>query len=619
MSNHPYRGLDILAILLAVLFFSLPLIYWPFFLEAASLPRYFMIGCVSASGLAMWVWAVRYNSVSVVWHPSFWLILAFFGWAAVSTIWSPDAGTSLIELSQLAAMIILALLGMQIANQRKFTTWILPALFTGALITALIGIGQYFGFNPLGFRLNEKNIAATFINRNHAAVYFDLVIPLALIGIVYFRNHKYCVLSTATFSFSIAFLLVNKSRGSLLALVVSLLVLFVILLINKPFRQLIIEKLTPKRHYLIIVLIIPLLVLILPSSSKQQIKWNTGLLEQKVDYSTGLRLNAYINTLPLIAQQPLTGSGYGGFRMSFQPYATSLRSNLRLTENTAMGTLHNDPLQYLVELGLPGFILVIFIFFTVLRNAWPSKKLQNDPDKDILKLGLLLAIVAVGIHACVDFPLRLPTSAAFFWFYLGSILGLAVSKTPTYTISPLLRRLLFGTGLSLLFFTFGFYYQYFKGSYDLYIATSSMLKRDCPAAITAIERSFSNFSLNYVAQNRYAQIYTLCNLSLATKIQAMDLILDYDPSNLRARLTRGVLYVEQRNLDDAEADLLYVTDILPHRPLAYVALGDVAVLKHDYSAAEHYYSAGLKRDPNNSHAKKMLRKLQNAEEQSVPG
>jgi O-antigen ligase len=610
LSNLPNRSLDNLAILLGVLFFILPLLYWPGFLEAASLPRYFVLGIISALGVSMWAWAAWHKSAPFVWHRSFWLILAFFGWAAISTGWSPDAGTSLIEISQLAGMVMLAFLGMQTASERRFSSWILPTLLAGSLITAIIGIGQHFGFNPMGFRLNEKHIAATFINRNHAAVYFDLIIPLALIGIIYFRRTKHCILSATTAGFGIAFLLVNKNRGSLVAFSITLLVFLLILVTNKPFRQIVGERLLPQRRYLSIVLIIPLLVVVLPSNSVEKLHWNTKLLEQKIDSSTKIRLNAYINALPLIAQQPLTGSGYGGFRMSFRPYTTAIRPRATLTENQVMGALHNDPLQYLVELGLPGFTLALLIFFITLRITWPLREPRQKPDNDILKLGLLLAIMAAGVHACVDFPLRLPSSAALFWFFLGSLLGLTAKTTQAIAISPLLQKLLLGTGLGLLLFTLGFYFQYFQGSHNLYIATARIQKNDCPAAIGAIERSFSAFSLNYVTQNRYAQIYSQCNLPVETKLQAMDLVLAYDPTNVRARLTRGALYLEQRNVSEAEKDLLYVVDILPHRPLAYLALGDAAVLKHDYSAARHYYSAGLKRDPNNSYAQEMLHKLQ---------
>jgi O-antigen ligase len=610
LTTHTNRNLDNLAVLLAVLFFTLPLIYWPGFLEAASLPRYFVVGVFSAIGLLIWALAAWRNSVLLIWQHSFWLILAFFSWAAISTTWSPDSGTSLIEISQLGSMIILAFLGLQLANHRRFTSLLLPALLTGGLIAALIGIGQHFGFNPVDFRLNDKNIASTFINRNHAAVYFDLIIPLALIGILYYRKNRYCVLSATTASVSIAFMLLSKSRGSLLSFAIILLVFFLMLMANKPLRQLIIERLFINRRYVAIILLVPLLVTFLPSASELQAKWDTSLLEQKVDSDTTFRLNAYINTLPLIVQQPLTGSGYGGFRMSFRPYATSTRPLVWLTENKAIGALHNDPLQYFVELGLLGFTLVVLIFLTSLRNAWPPRKIEKDPDKQLLKIGLLLAIVATGIHACVDFPLRLPSSAALFWFFLGSLLGLTAKIPQSITISPLLQKLLLGTGLGLLLFTLGFYFNYFHGSHNLYIATARIQKNDCPGAIEAIERSFSAFSLNYVTQNRYAQIYTLCNLPVETKLQAMDLVLAYDPTNVRARLTRGALYLEQRNVSEAEKDLLYVVDILPHRPLAYLALGDAAMLKHDYSAARHYYSAGLKRDPNNSYAQEMLHKLQ---------
>ena len=565
----------------------------------------------------LWAWVAWRQAIPLAWQHIFWLILAFFGWAAISTSWSPDPGSSLTEISQLGYMVILAFFGMQLATQREFVAWILPALLAGALIAALIGIGQHYGFNPFGLRMNERNIAATFINRNHAAVYFDLIIPLALFGIIYFRNNKYCILSATTTGASIAFLLVNKNRGSLLAFVISLIVLIGILLSNKPLRQLVIERLLSHRRALAIVVIIPLLVAFIPSTSNQQPQWNTQPLEKGLDSSSQIRLNAYINALPLVAQQPITGSGYGGFRMSYRPYTTAIRPQNSLTENNVIGALHNDPLQYLVELGLPGFTLAVLIFFMILRNAWPSRKSLNNPANEILRLGLLLAIVAAGIHACVDFPLRLPGSAALFWFFLGSLLGLSKNRQPL-SINPLIQKLLFGTGLGVLLFTLAFYFQYFRGSHHLYIATARIQKNDCPAAVSAIERSLSTFSLNYVTQNRYAQIYTLCRqLPLTTRIQTMNLVLTYDPTNVRARLTRGALYMEQRNLLEAEKDLLYVTDILPYRPLAYVVLGDVAVLKHNYPVAEHYYTAGLKRDPNNSHAKEMLRKLQETKEQSA--
>lgn len=610
MINTSNHHLNSAVVLLALLFFSLPLIYWPGFLEAASLPRYFVIGIASAIGLTLWALTPLRKSVLVVWQRSFWLILAFFGWAAISTAWSPDPGTSLIEISQLAGMITLAFLGMQLANNDKFKSLLIPALLAGSLLAAMIGVGQHFGFNPFGLRLHPHNIASTFINRNHAAVYFDLIVPLAFAGILLYRSPKCLTLSAVSAGFAVAFLLVNKSRGSLLALTITIAVFLIFLITNKPLRTVVMERLTSKTRYVALALIIPLAIVLLPSSSDMQAEWETSLLEQKIDPSSRMRLNAYLNSLPLIAEQPLTGTGYGGFRMGYRPYSASLRPLTALQENNVMGALHSDPLQYFVELGVPGGILALLILFTTLHSAWPSYNQAGSNDKQIIKLGLLLTILVGGIHACVDFPLRLPTSAALFWFYLGSLLGLTTKQNNTTTISPALKKIFIVLGTISLLFTFSFYYHYFQSSHNLYIATARIQKNDCPTAVTAIERSFSAFSLNYVTQNRYAQIYTVCNLPVATKLQAMDLVLAYDPTNVRARLTRGALYIQQRNMIEAEKDLLYVVNILPHRPLAYLALGDAAVLKHDYSAARHYYSASLKRDPNNSYAREMLNKLE---------
>lgn len=603
-------NLNSIVILLAILFFSLPLIYWPGILEAASLPRYFSVALASSLGFIFWAVYSLNRTIPVVWHSNFWLVLGFFSWAAISTAWSPDPGTSLIEISQLASMITLAFLGMQLANNNKFKSLLIPALLAGSLVTALIGIGQHFGFNPFGLRLHPHNIASTFINRNHAAVYFDLIPPLAVASILLYKSPKYLTLSAASAGFAVAFLLINKSRGSLLALTVTIALFLILLITNKPLRTVVMERLTSKIRYVALALIIPLVIILIPISSDKQAEWQTSLLEQKIDSSSKARLNAYLNSLPLVAQQPMTGTGYGGFRMGYRPYSASLRPQPTLQENNVMGALHNDPLQYFVELGIPGGILMLLIFFATLHSAWPNYNQVKSNDKQIIKLGLLLAILAGGIHACVDFPLRLPTSAALFWFYLGSLLGLTAKQNNASTISPALKKFFIVLGAGSFLFTFGFYYHYFQGSHNLYIATARIQKNDCPTAITAIERSFSAFSLNYVTQNRYAQIYTVCDLPVETKLEAMNLVLAYDPTNVRARLTRGALYLEQNNVSEAEKDLLYVVDILPHRPLAYLALGDAAVLKHDYSAARHYYSASLKRDPNNSYAREMLNKLE---------
>jgi O-antigen ligase len=597
------------AILIGLLFLVLPLVYWPNFIEAASLPRYFLIGIVTTSALLVWLVSLSYQTQALVWQPAFWLVIAFFGWAAISTAWSPDAGTSLIEISQLASMTILSFLGLTLSRHPRFTSFILPAILTGGFIAAMLGVGQHYGFNPFEFRLNEKNIASTFINRNHAAVYFDLIIPIAVIGIIYFRTSSYSLLSSSTAGFGIAFLLVNKNRGSLLSFVVILCVFFIILLANKPFRRLILERLSAKRYYLIIAIAIPLLVSILPSRTAEELEWNTKLLELKVDSSTEIRFNAYINSLQPIQQHPLIGSGYGGFRKSFRPYATTIRPRTSLKEENVMGALHNDPLQYFVELGLPGFTLALLIYYTILRRGWPIRDSEIYPDKSILKLGLFLAIMAGGIHSLVDFPLRLPTSAAVFWFYLGSLLGLSATNTRTLSISPLLRKVLFGTGLIYLLFTLGFYFQYFKGSHYLYNATVNIHKNDCQNAAVAIENSMTQFDLNYVTQNRYAQIYTYCDFPVTTKLTAMDRILAYDETNTRARLTRGILNLQLHKTAEATQDLLYVVKVLPHRPLAYIGLGDIAVLEGRYQKAEHLYLAGLKRDPANSHARDMLNRI----------
>jgi tetratricopeptide (TPR) repeat protein len=290
-----------------------------------------------------------------------------------------------------------------------------------------------------------------------------------------------------------------------------------------------------------------------------------------------------------------------------------------LNENNVMASLHSDPLQYFVELGFPGGLLALAIFYLAIRKSWPSHSASDENNHNLLKLGLLLSLSAGAIHACIDFPLRLPTSAALYWFYLGAAFGLV--STQRNSLSPeyrLLRPVLISIGLIYLLFTLGFYYQYFHGSRELLSASISLKKKQCDLAKASIDRSLQAFDLNYVTQHRYTQVYAYCDFPAQVKLNAMNKVLAYDSTNLLARLTRGVLNIRLNNPDIAESDLLFVAEKLPHRPLAYQALGDVALLKDDIEAAKYLYAAALKRDPDNINVQAMLTSLEGSESDRKP-
>ena len=83
--------------------------------------------------------------------------------------------------------------------------------------------------------------------------------------------------------------------------------------------------------------------------------------------SVSTRLSKWINSMAIIKDHPLLGVGLGSFHAAYPYYHKSIIDDFTYSRRFWFGGLHNDPLEYLVELGLTGFVLILFvsIFFYI--------------------------------------------------------------------------------------------------------------------------------------------------------------------------------------------------------------------------------------------------------------
>lgn len=513
-------------------------------------------------------------------------------------------------------MIALAFLAMQMSRSPAFLSHLIPAILAGAAITAIIGLGQHYGLNPLDLRIKNYTNPATFINPNHAAVYFDFIPWLALAALFVYQRAVLRWLAAASLGLCLTYISVNTSRGSLLALLVTCLVFIVLLFLTKEMRTWLKAGIFQRHREIALVVLIPvvfyLLPVLLPSIGENVEQWDTTLLEGELDLSTKYRYAMYLNSLPAILENPFTGLGYGGMRVGFLPYSSSIKPIGFRTEDTVLRELHSDPLQYFVELGLPGGLLAIAIFFILIRTGWKTLSFSTIPAKSALSLGFVLGLIASAVHAMVDFPLRLPTSAAMFWLYAGVLLGLGSTRQfqPGGNSFRLVRPLLSVLGIIGIAFSLIFYKAYLMSNHDLYNALVNLKKGECVAAAQASEHGLETFVSDFMLLTAHAQVYSACSFPPHQKLVAMNRVITLDPTNMRARLTRGDLYNQANKPHLAIPDFEKITLALPHRPYAYAGLGDSARLQGDKQKARHYYLAALKRKPDYEYAKRQLMALE---------
>jgi O-antigen ligase len=125
-----------------------------------------------------------------------------------------------------------------------------------------------------------------------------------------------------------------------------------------------------------------------------------------------------VNAIPDFA---VMGSGLSSYRYVFPIYRS-------FGGTIAYSWAHNDYLQLLIELGVPGFLLLLWVMVSVTYRSWRVRQtLESRPALMHVHAGYLAAVVALALHSFTDFGLHLAANAAL----LSVILGVSVGVEPS--------------------------------------------------------------------------------------------------------------------------------------------------------------------------------------------
>jgi O-antigen ligase len=148
--------------------------------------------------------------------------------------------------------------------------------------------------------------------------------------------------------------------------------------------------------------------------------------------SIGGRIWLYLASLEMIVKKPFTGYGLNSYQKELPDIIARITKSklheiagdrLKAQMNTRSHRVHNDHLEIMSEIGIPGYLLFVYLFLSV----------TYDP----IILGLLIAFL---IHALFFFPFREVHTAVPFWVIMGSMAGGSISAVTM----PLLIKILIG-------------------------------------------------------------------------------------------------------------------------------------------------------------------------------
>jgi O-antigen ligase len=130
----------------------------------------------------------------------------------------------------------------------------------------------------------------------------------------------------------------------------------------------------------------------------------------------GSRIDLWRDMWPMFPHFPWLGSGFNAFGTAYAPYQRIWRSDF-------IGEAHNDYLQVLFDTGLVGASLFVYFLSRTFRSA------TRAASRSAFGVGLFGALLALAVHALVDFNWQIPGNAVTYIALAALAFRQAGSKT----------------------------------------------------------------------------------------------------------------------------------------------------------------------------------------------
>jgi len=356
-------------------------------------------------------------------------------WTTLS-VYPHDTLSALVRiLAYLSAFLLAAYL---FDSHKRKSSMVLALVCLGSF-EAAYGIFQYLtGWQKIFTYTKQhylESATGTYINHNHFAGFLEMTIPLAFAQGFYFfqlwsegrtgkrpggtrrgsppasrtsSSRSATGLQSFFYLFLVAIMMVgigfSVSRGGVLSTVLS--VVFVSLLA--------LARLEAKRRAWILGVFFLLTCVV---GYGLWIGLDKVMLRFEQVHEAGYlqmegRISTWHDTLRLIHDYPVTGTGLGTYGLAFRRYQTAL-------VNYFFEHAHNDYLEFASDTGLPGAALLFVPILVLLAKMIVS--FLGDPRRyrRAVTLGCIGGTVAILIHSAIDFNLQIPANALVFAIILG--------------------------------------------------------------------------------------------------------------------------------------------------------------------------------------------------------
>lgn len=150
-----------------------------------------------------------------------------------------------------------------------------------------------------------------------------------------------------------------------------------------------------------------------------------GRTLDRFDGEMGLRAQLWMDTRYALEQVWPVGSGMGTFNPVYL-----VAERLEAVRVTNPNRAHNDYLEFALEAGVAGLALLVAIFIAI---GWRfASILRNRPRPELRAQALfaMTALVVMGLHSIVDYPMRSMSLAVIAAVAVAMLGGVALERMP---------------------------------------------------------------------------------------------------------------------------------------------------------------------------------------------
>ena len=393
------------------------------------------------------------GQISLLLPPIVWPLLVLFGFGLLQSIviteadgqrksLSVDVEATRLTVLTLFCLICVLLMFANFLVRRERIELVGHFLVYYIMIFSVFSLAQHFSWNGKFFWVVSPTIPLTapfgsFVNHAHFSGYVEMImpLPLAMLLLKTVRSEARVFYGFAVVVMGVA-TVVSLSRGGMISMLAGLLFTSIVSVWAISLRAKLaagpssfITKPWLTRAGLGLVMLVVIIAGIFwvgadPVMDRLEKSSLTGEAQPGRQTLYSSRGFIWTDTLKLIKDHPLTGTGLGSYPVAFTRYTQNDSAYFPIEQS------HNDYLQILADAGLVGGSLALW-FLVSLFSSFIRGIRHSDPRLAALVLGAGGGIFALLIHSIFDFNLQIPSNSLMFL-----LLAAIVSVIGTPSCSP---------------------------------------------------------------------------------------------------------------------------------------------------------------------------------------